>query len=300
MRRWIAGALAVSALTIGTPAFAQVKPMDPVGALSKQFVAGQGVKLTEKTRTWVGKDEYIGAVRQGLIGFDAKGVTAVENTRTPVLTTKLRKEMEEFAAKSEDAADSFDLLTERLYLISKGERLYVNGGVFSDLLPEGKSWVGMPGHPYSAAHGDQLVNVFEPATLRHLLATAKSRRGDQYRGSTTFAELYKVSPSFREQGGAAPRGAVGRTVVSWRITLDTRKLVKRVAVSWTMPVTKKISLRGETETRYSDWGIPVNITAPPADQVADIKEVSDKALEPPTPIDRDYVSVPPDDDGNTE
>ncbi|GGO74194.1 hypothetical protein [Nonomuraea cavernae] len=300
MRRWIAGALAVSALTVGAPAYAQVKPTDPAGALSKQFVAGQGVRLTEKTRTWIGRDEYIGSVRQGVIGFGAKGVAAVENTRTPVLTAELRKELKESAAKNEDVADSLDLLTERLYLISKGERLYLNGGLLSDLLPDGKSWIGMPGHPYSAAYGDQLINVFEPATLRHLLATAGGRRGDQYRGSTTFAQLYKISPSFREQGGRAPEGAAARTVVSWRITLDARKLVKRVAVSWTMPVTKKISMRGETETRYSDWGTPVNITAPPADQVADIKEVNDRSFAPPSPIDRDYVSVPPGDDGNTE
>jgi len=300
MRRWIAGAVAVSALAVAGPAFAQAKPADPVATLKKQFVAGQGVKLTEHTSIMVGRESYTQADRQGVIGFDAKGIAGAENTRTPILTEKERARLEKMAAKDASISDSVDLLTERIYLVSVGKHMYVNGGLYSTLMPENKSWIGMNGSPSSAAYGDQLINVFEPATLKYLLAKTKTVRGAQYRGSVTFAELYKVSPTFREQIATKPTGKPARTVISWRLTLDAQKLVKRLAISWSMRVTKKVTLSATTESRYTEWGTAVNVTAPPADQVADLKALMKKAPEPPAAIDRNYVSVPPDDDGNTE
>ncbi|WP_433512606.1 hypothetical protein ACQP2T_54315 [Nonomuraea sp. CA-143628] len=299
MRRWIAGAVAVSALAVAAPAYAQAKPADPVAALKKQFVAGQGVKFAERTSIKIGGESYTQADRQGVIGFDAKGIAGAENTRTPILTPQERARLKKMAAKDASVADAVDLLTERIYLVSVGRRMYVNGGLYSTLVPENKSWVGMNGSPSSAAYGDQLINVFEPATLKYLLAKTKTVRGAQYRGSITFAELYKLSPTFREQIAMKPTGKPAKTVISWRLTLDAQKLVKRLAISWSMKATKKATLHATTESRYTEWGTAVNVTAPPSDQVADIKDLTKKAPEPPAAIDRNYVSVPPDDDGNT-
>ncbi|MEV0202647.1 hypothetical protein [Nonomuraea sp. NPDC050691] len=299
MRRWIAGAVAVSALAMAPPAFAQAKPVDPVGALKKQFVAGQGVKLTESSRTWVSGKAYIGANRQGLLEFATKGIIAAETTRTPVFTPSVRKELDKAAAADPETATLVETLTQRTYMLSKDKTLYVNGGLFSTMLPEHKLWVGMPGRPTSGAYGDQLINVFEPGTLKYLLSSAKSVKGAQYRGTMTFAQLYKLSPTFRTEVGIRPTGSGGRTVISWRITLDARKLVKRVAIDWSMKVTKKVTIKGQTETRYSDYGTAVAITAPPANQVAGLKDLGKNLGEPPMPIDPDYVTVPPDDEGNT-
>lgn len=299
MRRWLAATVAVAALTVATPAFAQAAPAKPVDALKKQFVAGQGVKVKETTRTWIDNKDYIGATREGVIEFGPKGVAAAETVRTPVISEAVKKELAAEANKSEDAADAVELLTERIYLVSVGRRYYVNGGIFSMLLPDDKLWVGGTGDPSFAAYGDQLINVFEPATLKALLATGK-HKGDQYRGSLTFAELYRLSPSFRTQLGIKPSGAAGKFAISWRLTLDQRKLAKRLAIDWSMPLTKKVTIKGSTETRYYDWGTESSITAPPADQVIGIADLAKKGLEPPTPIDRDYVDVPPSDDGTVQ
>ena len=161
MRRWIAGAVAVSALAVAGPAFAQAKPADPVAALKKQFVAGQGVKLTEHTSITVGRESYTRADRQGLIGFDDQGHrgrrghphsdrhpegagAAGQDGREGRLHRRLRR-----------SAHRADLLGQRR------QRLYVNGGLYGMLMPENKSWIGMNGSPSSAAYGDQLINVFE-------------------------------------------------------------------------------------------------------------------------------------------
>ncbi|WP_214327009.1 hypothetical protein [Nonomuraea sediminis] len=301
MRRWIAAGVAASAMAaaLAAPAMAEAKPANPVDALKKQFVAGHGVKISEKTRTWIGREEYVGAVREGRIGFDAKGVAAVENTRTPVMTPALRKDLEKVGKTNEDTADAVDMLTERLYMIGSGNKLYVNGGLFSTLLPDDKTWVSVSGvPPYSAVAGDQLIDVFEPATLKTLLATAK-RKGDQYRGTITFADLYKVSPMFRNQTLMKPKGKLSKVVVSWRITLDSNKLVKRVASSWTMPVTKKLSMSVSSETRYTDWGTDVAITAPDPSEVVDFKALTKKNYRPPT-VDHNIVIVPPDDEGKVD
>ncbi|WP_219462528.1 hypothetical protein [Nonomuraea rhizosphaerae] len=274
--------------------------MDPVAALKKQFVAGQGVKLTEHTDITISGDSYTSADRVGAIGLDAKGIAGVEVTRTPSLSAKERASLEKAAAKNPDLADSIDLLTERIYLVSTGKRQYVNGGLYSTLMPEHATWVGMDASAGSAAFGDQLVNVFEPATLKYLLATKKSVSGSQYRGSTTFGALYKVSPTFREQIAIKPTGKAARTVISWRLTLDPQKLVKRLAITWTVKLSKKLTFKAATVSRYTEWGTAVKVTAPPADQVVDIKALVKKAPEPPASIDRNYVSVPPDDDGNVQ
>lgn len=298
MRRWIAATLTASAMSmaLASPAVAEVKKADPVGALKKQFVAGHGVTFTEKTRTWVGREEYAGATREGKVEFGAKGVVGVESARTPVLTPKLRKQLKEVAADSPEAADAVDMLTEKVWMVGKGNRLYFNGGLYSTLLPEEKSWLTTTGPAAAAAYGDQVINVFEPTTLKTLLATAKSRKGDQYRGTITFARLYKLSPMFK---GAKLYGKAPKASISWRITLDANQLVKRVAIDWSIPVTKKETLRSSTETRYSGWGSEMSVTAPSEDESIDIKDLPKNGFRPPA-VDRNYVDVPPDDEGKVD
>lgn len=296
MRRLIAVAAAAAAMVVAPPAFAQVKPVD---ALKKQFVAGQGVRVKEISRTWSGKDEYIGAVREGVVAFGPKGVTGAETSRTPVLTAKIKKQLAAQVKNNPELADSVELLTERTYMVSAGKHYYVHGGLFSQLLPDDKFWVRGDGDPSFAALGDQLINVFEPATLKHLLATGK-HTGPRYRGTLTFAELYKVSPSFRVQFGPKPAGEIGKSRISWRLTLGERNLAQRLAIDWTLPLTKKMTIRGTTETRYSDWGADISVKTPTAESIISIDDLVKEIMRPPTPIDKNYVAVPPSDDGTVQ
>ncbi|MEV4890572.1 hypothetical protein AB0K48_14380 [Nonomuraea sp. NPDC055795] len=296
MRRLIAVAAAAATMIVAPPAFAQVKPVD---ALKKQFVAGQGVRVKEISRTWAGKDEYIGATREGVVAFGPKGVTGAETSRTPVLSAKLKKQLAAQVKQNPELADAVELLTERTYMVSTGKHYYVHGGLFSQLLPDDKFWVRGAGDPSFAALGDQLINVFEPATLKHLLATGK-HTGPRYRGTLTFAELYKVSPSFRVQFGPKPTGKIGKSPISWRLTLDERNLAQRLAIDWTMPLTKKVAIRGTTETRYSDWGADITVKTPTAESIISIDDLVKEIMRPPTPIDENYVAVPPSDDGTVQ
>lgn len=127
-----------------------------------------------------------------------------------MLNDKLRKELEAQAKKSEDTAELVELITERTYQVSVGHTYYVSGGIFSALLPDDKQWMSGPGEPAFAAYGDQLINVFEPATLSRLLSTATGKKGDQYRGSITFAQLYKLSPPSACSSGSSPRARSAR------------------------------------------------------------------------------------------
>lgn len=299
MRRWIAAALTASAVLVASPAYAQTA--DPVKALNKQFVAGQGVKLKESTSTWVDGEEYAGATREGTIGFGAKGIAGAETIRTPVLSQAVRNQLELAAKENPQLADAIDPLIERLYMVSVGNRLYINGGIFSMLLPDDKLWMGGKASNPSAAYGDQLINIFEPQTLKKLLATATSKRATAYKGSISLAELYAVSPTFREQmGPAKPKGKQAKTVIDWKLYLDGGQLAKRLSISLSLPVTKKVTMKVVADTQYFDWGSSVQITAPPADVVAEIKDMMTAPPEIPAVVDRNYVSVPPDDEGKTE
>ncbi|MBB5074968.1 hypothetical protein [Nonomuraea endophytica] len=296
MRRLIAVAAAAAAMVVASPAFAQVKPVD---ALKKQFVAGQGVRVKETTRTWIDKEAYVGAVREAVVAFGPKGVTGAEGDRTPVLTAALKKELAAQKKKYPEMADAVDLVTERTYMVSTGRHYYIHGGLFSRLLPDDKFWVRGDGDPSFAVMGDQLINVLEPATLKHLLATGK-HTGPRYRGSLTFAQLHKVSPSFRTLMPGISYGEIGKSRISWRLTLGEGQLPQRLAIDWTMPLTKKTTIRGTTETRYSDWGADISVKTPTAESVISIDDLVKEILKPPTPIDKNYVAVPPSDDGTVQ
>lgn len=300
MRRWIAAALTASAVMVATPAFAQTTAKSPVDALKKQFVAGQGVKLRESTTTQLNGETYAGATREGALGFDAKGIVAAETTRTPVMPEEVRKLLEDAAEKGDDAGDIAATLLERIYLVSVGKNIYVNGGIFSTLLPDNKLWVGLPASNVAAAYGDQLINIFEPSTLKTLLATASSKRTGAYKGTISFAGLYAASPTFREMMGSKPKGKAAKTTIDWKLYLDEGQLAKRLSIKLTMPVTKKLKLSVSTETRYFDWGTPVEITAPEEHSVIKAADLLKNVPTTPAVVDRNYVSVPPDDEGKTE
>jgi hypothetical protein len=144
---------------------------------------------------------------------------------------------------------SFDMDAQNKFhqMISVKGYLYASGPLYKPKLPAGKTWARLGKSPGTgAAWGDQLINVFEPATLKSLMARAKRsgstphpdaydkwRRIYLYKGTITFAELYALSPTFRrELGLLQPRyrdmsmhfsmgfykdGLPGTVLVSWEL-----------------------------------------------------------------------------------
>ncbi|MEV0165248.1 hypothetical protein [Nonomuraea fuscirosea] len=250
---------------------AQAAVTDLVAAMKKQFVPGQGVMFRETTRVHFDGTYMFGNKTEGKIELGTKGVVAAESTRTPTVSAELVEEMKELA-------DSQQMETEleRVYTVSVGDRLYVNGGTATEGLPAAKLWAPSRGLPADAAFENQAVNIFEPATLKKLLATSK-RTGVEYRGSLAFKALSNVSPTVRWHRPGAEYGIDGEVRVHWRLWLDERDLVKRLLTMWTVRTNDDILMTTRTDSRYFDWGTGLHITPPPAENVATWKEIQDAA-----------------------
>ncbi|MFD0891431.1 hypothetical protein ACFQ08_43365, partial [Streptosporangium algeriense] len=159
-----------------------------------------------------------------------------------------------------------ELRAERV--ITVGGRNYTSSPRFADRLPLGKVWVSdtRGNTRWEVLLGDQAVNALEPTTLGLLLRTAKHRLpykgGVQYRGAVTLERLYDASPSFRERRGFTLPAETGRLSVKWRLWLDARGLPARLVTE---------DPHGEDDIRYTGWGTGIVVTAPPADQVVDVR-----------------------------
>lgn len=117
----------------------------------------------------------------------------------------------------------------------------------------------------------QMVNVLEPATLGALLkSTTTVRRGKGetlYSGAVSLGEIYKVSSSLRAD---YPKGFDYKTVVlNWRLSTDSKGLVRRLVTSEKNSDSTDLIF----DTRFSDWRPEVTIQAPPANEVANEREV---------------------------
>ncbi|MER6174331.1 hypothetical protein [Streptosporangium sp. NPDC001681] len=125
------------------------------------------------------------------------------------------------------------------------------------------------------------IDLADPAALKAVLATAKVKRpGGVYdgtrttihQGTLTFAELYKVSPAFRDQHDGKPTGKYAKIKLSWRLWLGEDHLVRRVRTSWTEWVDKvngvDISDFHVVDARLTGWGAETDIALPSADETA--------------------------------
>jgi hypothetical protein len=271
MRRSIALTAAVliaPALATATSAAAQAAPAGPADALKGQFKTGRGVQITQTMRMSTDGKPLLKTEGKGKLQFGPTGPVAYDLTTRVIADPAVKKELEKQGAEGTDLSDAF-----RPYrMIGVKNRLYASGGVYEKQLPEGKSWVGFEGGPVYA----QAPDVLEPAVLTALVKAPSgkhSRDGLRHQGTLSYAELYKISPSFRGSLGTKPTGELGRTKLSWRLWLDGKGLPQRVAVSETLSIGES-SLTTTAETRYTGWGSKVTVTVPPADQVVDAKDLS--------------------------
>ncbi|WP_336217068.1 hypothetical protein [Nonomuraea sp. LPB2021202275-12-8] len=272
MNRMLAGlALAsAAALMTATPATAAATqaPANPLTAVKKQFVAGKGVKFTERTVMDDGRTRAVFVRRTGTFQFGRSGVAASD------ITGKLNikaSDLEDLGAEGDDQS-LFKALLVPERTIRIGTTSYLSGSLWSGLLPEGKTWYKAPNGPVGGFTGlyGQPLNIVEPATLKTLLKSAKPVAGG-YAGKITIGELRKASPWFRSSsmlGGAKAKAQ--KSQISWKLSVNAKGLPTRLLT--TVPLGAVMSNAGKSETmsvdtRYSGWGGKVSIKAPSADEV---------------------------------
>ncbi|MEU7989733.1 hypothetical protein AB0B56_33225 [Streptosporangium canum] len=277
MKRYIAGLACAATAVLGAPALASTahaQAADPITALKSQFSSGRGVNFVDTTKVQGTQGNMVLVKRTGAFQFGPSGISASDQT------AQLRfKESDFEGLLVEDGEDEgFSKVVRGL---AKPERVvriknttYVSGGVMGEFMPADKTWVRFPdGLLGLTGTMSQFVNVAEPATLKALLAHATKSAGT-YSGKITFGELNKVSPWFRASMGA-PTTKTAKTVVSWKLFLGSDRLAKRLVTTYSGAGSDESAVT--VDTRYTGWGSKVTVKAPPADQVADLKELEEGA-----------------------
>ncbi|MFG1941818.1 hypothetical protein [Nonomuraea sp. NPDC048826] len=256
MRRIIAGLALATAATLVTVAPAQATAVDPVKTLKKQFSPGHGVRVSETVRTYTdgkaatvfrttGKLEF---GKSGVIGADLRNRYKSQKDLTPTSAAATRS-------------------------ISVGGHTYVQGGIWGDVLPEGKKWVRYEG--VSAYQSNQVVDIFNPKVLKSLIAGAKVVRGD-YRGAITVKKLAALH-------GDRLSGPLGKVKVNYLIDTDRKGVVTRVVSDWTLDYGILGASRSVAESRYTGWGARVKVVAPPESQWIDSADLLDQMTETDVP-----------------
>ncbi|WP_157518812.1 hypothetical protein [Herbidospora mongoliensis] len=265
VKRAIAGAMLIFGALLVPAGPAQAK-VDPIKALKAQFVVGRGVKL--KTVLQVRAKGGKGTVTQemGVIQFGPKGAVASD------LNEKTRYDKGFFNESTKDERDAKKSLEGPGRVISLPKVTYVQGPRAGEGLPEGKYWVRK--RPMPPAPSGIIISVFEPNTVKTLIAQAAPVRGGVVKGSTTSAKMAALSPVFRKQFGPSGKSESGQiSKITYVFSLDIAGLVTRLSVKMRMPVSGGTIVDYTSETRLYNWGAKVAVSPPPADAVVDEKDV---------------------------
>ncbi|MBT2227591.1 hypothetical protein [Nonomuraea sp. NEAU-A123] len=256
----VAAALAAAAVLStggGHAQAASATATDPVKSMKKQFVVGRGVLVSETARSTVSGAKGVAVARTtGTIGFVKSG------TANHDLTTRWKPH----------PGMAQPVGTAPTRAIKVGRFTYVSGFEWKEM-PAGAKWVRF-GKDNSwwgnvGERGDQLVDVFNPAILKKLLAKATIARPGEYRGILTARDLYGEY-SFADVDKVSFRLFVNRDQLPVRLITEHRekdtipdkdhKLVKR-------------TVHTIVDTRYTGWGTKVKIVAPPADEAVDYADL---------------------------
>ncbi|MEV7005625.1 hypothetical protein [Streptosporangium sp. NPDC051022] len=291
MKRYIAGLACVATAVLSAPALASTahaqapgaatarpQAADPVGALKKQFRNGRGVKYADVTKVQSSIGSQVFASREGSLQFGAVGIKASDQTG------KLRLKASDIEAI---VGDSDDEESKGLRGLAKPERVvrignvsYIFGGYFGEYLPEDKTWLRLPGANLGLIGTlSQPISPAEPATLQALLTHATTKRPGLYAGKITEGELYKISPWYRATTMIKPSAKTAKSVLNWKLFVGSDQLAQRLTTTYA---------NGDStvtfDTRYTGWGSPVTVKAPPADQIAKPGDLGKGADTSTTPI----------------
>ncbi|MEV4069463.1 hypothetical protein ACGFJC_17370 [Nonomuraea fuscirosea] len=252
MKRILAGLALTTAAALVTAAPAHAAPADPVKALKKQFVAGKGVRIVETARLAVDGKKSSSSKSSGTFLFGKSGVVASD----------LKNQAPKAAAQVAPPR-----------VITIGGHSYVQGGAFSQDLPEGKKWVRYPGVAAGATYS-QMIDVFQPGVLKVLVAKATSVKGGTYKGALTQDQLAAASH------GQKLGGKLGKIKIEYALSVNSKGLVRELRSNWTMDFGVLGKYRSSTSTQYIGWGSKVTIKAPAEDLWIDAKDLGEDSEVP--------------------
>nr|WP_062334634.1 hypothetical protein [Herbidospora sakaeratensis] len=244
----LAGAVAVPA-----PAIGKAAPPDPVRAVQKQLRHGHGVRLSELIVSSY-RNKPFGRTRSQ-VQLSPSGPVAYDSFTHYLVLSDLIPDAPETAMHNSLAEMDWDDITH------VGGVTYLHA--LPGYLPDGKAWIRLkPDRFYDDAFSSQPIDVFDARMLRTVLrgVTGKAVSGGYaYQGVVTHGQL-----------GTA-KGRWAKNKISWRLWTDAKGLPTRLRTTIIAPG----DLDSDTtlDTRFRDWGFPLVVTAPPADQVIDERDL---------------------------
>ncbi|MGR6923956.1 hypothetical protein ACU635_57665 [[Actinomadura] parvosata] len=244
MKRILAGLTLASSAALMAATPAQAAPVNPVKALKKQYVAGHGVRISETSRAATNGKTVQAMTTTGSLEFGKSGVVATD------LRTKEKGGLAGITPTR---------------MITVGKYAYAQGGIYSEGLPEGKTWVRYPNDP-GMRTSNQPLDVFNSKLLKTLVAKAKSFKGGTYRGVLTFSELGKVY-------GEKIDKRMGKIKINYALGVNSKGLITGIRSDYVMDFGVLGKTSATVNTRYTGWGAKITIKAPPSDTVVDYSEL---------------------------
>ncbi|MEU7892019.1 hypothetical protein AB0B45_04050 [Nonomuraea sp. NPDC049152] len=181
------------------------------------------------------------------------GVTFTERAKTmidgdPFSSSKRRGvvQFDRSGVVSYDVKARSGLAKGAVRTIAVGEATYQRGGVI------GKKWVRSPSKPGARTPFFSPILVLDPSAMKAMLAT---------KGMITGSALYEASPSFRATVQSAKEAP---SSIFWKLSTDPEGRPAKLVTWWTEPPGALGSVSKKSTLRFTSWGVPVNITAPPS------------------------------------
>ncbi|WP_433498518.1 hypothetical protein ACQP1K_27145 [Sphaerimonospora sp. CA-214678] len=292
-------AVLACALLAPTPANAAIG--DPVAAVRRLLAAQLTAKVTEvgnvslssrmRVVNHTAKSFQYTFKRAGSIQLGRKGVVASDLSRRLHFERRDSADiLKDDAANGDPVAKSLLAQTRPHRSVSVNGRLYTTGSLYAPALPEGKTWALRGAVASGGAFTDQVVNIFEPKTLKTLLSDTYFKKlipghrdsaGREhknvmlYKGKITFADLYAVSPTFQALAGQQPDATLAPAFVWWWLWTDKNGKPLRFASTWDTWVSGKVHqpprARGSAMTDYLTWRPRITIKMPKSSLVARVK-----------------------------
>ncbi len=250
-------AAVLAAVTVPGIADAQTAPPDPAQAVRSRLQHQTGVTVAEVARFSLAKGGFrrIRVQSEVQLGPDGPVGSYMKIYDVPDPNTPWTLEADRRA--SLNAVDRYNAIYAdgRMHLLDEG--LYAS-------LPDGKTWYRTP-----ADSGDkpaftvQRIDVYNPLVLASLVAGKKAtavQGGWLYQGTTSYKALSKAAGDRVLDTDPKP--------IRWWLWTDATGLPARLRTAESAGDFRH-SGSANVDTRFSDWGRALVVTAPPADQVAD-------------------------------
>ncbi|WP_245651940.1 hypothetical protein [Streptosporangium amethystogenes] len=182
-------------------------------------------------------------------------------------------------------------------VIRVGKDVYDDADRYPGPVPDGKKWVRFPDKHRGRMNRDmaraaslQPIDIYDSSMMRAVLKRSASKPvsgGFLYRGTMSYQELSRVSKSTPiAWTSGKPIGKKSKGKVSWRLWTGRDGLPKRLVTADTAGGGKEPLVK-RSDTRYTDWGCHLVITAPPTDEVIDEDDLLEYARMQNTPIPTD-------------